>query len=68
MLRFLSPSVLVSTGALAYVGYAYSKGKPVSSSPNVALLHLIGVAGGFGISFWMIAVHSKKNQWLSAIH
>jgi hypothetical protein len=28
-------------------------------------LHLIGVAGGFGISFWITAVHSKIIQFIS---
>lgn len=27
------------------------------SSPNVSFLHLIGVAGGFGVSFWVTAIH-----------
>ena len=58
-LRYLSPSFLASTGALGYVAYAFAQDKPVPSSPNVSFLHLIGVAGGLGISFWVTAIHGR---------
>jgi len=56
---YLAPSFLASLGAVGYVGYAFAQTKPVPSSPNVSFLHLIGVAGGFGISFWITTVHSR---------
>ncbi|CAF1328794.1 unnamed protein product, partial [Rotaria sordida] len=59
---YLAPSFLASLGALGYVGYALSQNKPVPSSPNLSFLHLIGVAGGFGISFWMTTVHGRAVQ------
>ncbi|CAF2980954.1 unnamed protein product [Rotaria socialis] len=59
---YLTPSFLASLGALGYVGYALSKGKPVASSPNVSFLHLIGVSGGFGVSFWITTVHGRAVQ------
>ncbi|CAF3255789.1 unnamed protein product [Rotaria sp. Silwood2] len=59
---YLAPSFFASLGALGYVGYALLQNKPVSSSPNVSFLHLIGVAGGFGISFWMTTVHGRAVQ------
>jgi hypothetical protein len=55
----LAPSFLASLGALGYVGYAFAQNKPLPSSPKLSFLHLIGVAGGFGISFWITAVHGK---------
>ncbi len=55
----MAPSFLASLGALGYVGYALSQNKALPSSPKVSFLHLIGVAGGFGISFWITAVHGK---------
>jgi hypothetical protein len=60
LVRFLSPSFLASIGGVGYVGYAISHTKSIPSSPSVSLLHLIGVAGGFGMSFWMIAVHGNR--------
>lgn len=57
--RYLAPSFLISVGALGYVGYAFAQNKSASSSPNLSLLHLVGAAGGFGISFWMISVHGE---------
>jgi hypothetical protein len=63
----LAPSFLASLGALGYVGYAFSQNKPIPSSPNVSFLHLLGVAGGFGISFWITAVHGKIIPWISSI-
>ncbi|CAF1066511.1 unnamed protein product [Rotaria sordida] len=59
---YLAPSFLASLGALGFVGYALWQNKPVASSPNLSFLHLIGVAGGFGISFWMITVHGRAVQ------
>ena len=59
LFRYLAPSFLASLGALGYVGYAFSQGKPTPSSPGVSFLHLLGVAGGFGISFWITAVHGQ---------
>ncbi|CAF0817333.1 unnamed protein product [Adineta ricciae] len=59
---YLAPSFLASLGALGYVGYAFSQGKPTPSSPSVSFLHLLGVAGGFGISFWITAVHGRAVQ------
>ncbi|CAF3677729.1 unnamed protein product [Rotaria sp. Silwood1] len=47
---------------LSYVEYALLQNKPVASSPNLSFLHLIGVAGGFGISFWMTTVHGRAVQ------
>jgi hypothetical protein len=57
--RYLAPSFLASLGALGYVGYTFGRTKSLPSSPKLSLLHLIGVAGGFGISFWITAVHGK---------
>lgn len=55
--RYLAPSFLASVGALGYVGYAIAQTKPIPQSSNASILHLIGFAGGFGISIWMTAVH-----------
>jgi hypothetical protein len=60
----LAPSFLASVGAVGYVGYAFSQNKPVPSSPNVSFLHLLGVAGGFGISFWITAVHGQTIHFI----
>ncbi|CAF1273961.1 unnamed protein product [Adineta steineri] len=65
---YLAPSFLASLGALGYVGYAFSQNKPVPSSPNVSFLHLLGVAGGFGISFWITAVHGRAVQRMLTRH
>ena len=59
LVRYLSPAFLASIGGVGYVGYALSQTKSIPSSPNVSLLHLVGVAGGFGISFWMTTVHGS---------
>lgn len=47
---------------MGYVGYAIAQNKPLPSSPNLSILHLVGVAGGFGISVWMTAVHGRAIQ------
>jgi len=60
LFRYLAPSFLVSFGTLGYVGYAFSQNKPLPSSSKLSYLHLIGVAGGFGISFWITSVHGKR--------
>jgi hypothetical protein len=57
--RYLAPPFLASVGAAGYVGYAFSQTKAVPSSSNVSFLHLLGVAGGFGVSFWITVVHGK---------
>ncbi|CAF0919299.1 unnamed protein product [Didymodactylos carnosus] len=54
---FLAPPFLASVGAIGFVGYSFANNKAVPSSPNVSFSHLLGVAGGFGISFWMNTVH-----------
>ncbi|CAF0766801.1 unnamed protein product [Adineta steineri] len=59
---YLAPSFLTSLGAVGYVGYAFAQTKPVPSSTNISFLHLLGVAGGFGISFWITAVHGRAVQ------
>ena len=66
--RYLAPSFLVSAGALGYVGYAFAQNKSASSSPQLLLLHLVGAAGGFGISSWMITVHGRSMQRLLSRH
>lgn len=65
---YLSPSFLTSLGAVGYVGYALAQTKAVSSSSNVSFIHLIGVAGGFGISFWITAVHGRAVQRMLTRH
>jgi len=65
---YLAPSFLIPIGALGYVGYAFAQNKSASSSPNLSLLHLVGAAGGFGISFWMISVHGRSMQRLLSRH
>jgi hypothetical protein len=59
---YLAPPFLASVGAVGYVGYALSQTKPIPSSTNISFLHLVGVAGGFGISFWITAVHGRAVQ------
>ncbi|CAF0988122.1 unnamed protein product [Adineta steineri] len=59
---YLAPSFLTSLGAVGYVGYAFAQTKPIPSSTNISFLHLLGVAGGFGISFWITAVHGRAVQ------
>lgn len=65
---YLAPSFLASLGAVGYVGYAFAQTKPIPSSPNVSFLHLIGVAGGFGISLWITAVHGRAVQRMLTRH
>lgn len=60
--RVLAPSVLISVGSIGFVAYAFTRTKPVSSSPKVALVHLVGVAGGFGVSLWIHLVHDRSIQ------
>ena len=57
--RYLAPSFLASIGALGFVGYSLSQPNPVPTSSNVSFLHLVGVAGGFGVSVWITAVQGK---------
>ncbi len=64
LFRYLAPSFLTSFGVLGYVGYAFAQNKSLPSSPKISFLHLIGAAGGFGISFWITVVHGKTNNCL----
>lgn len=59
---YLAPPFLTSLGAVGYVAYAFAQTKPSPSSSNISFLHLIGVAGGFGISFWITTVHGRTVQ------
>ncbi|CAF1217297.1 unnamed protein product [Rotaria magnacalcarata] len=65
---YLAPSFLTAIGAVGYVGYAFSQTKAVPSSSNISFLHLVGVAGGFGISFWITAVHGRAIQRMLTRH
>ncbi|CAF1158497.1 unnamed protein product [Rotaria sp. Silwood1] len=65
---YLAPSFLTALGAVGYVGYAFAQTRAVPSSSNISFLHLIGVAGGFGISFWITAVHGRAVQRMLTRH
>jgi len=65
---YLAPSFLASIGSIGYVGYAFAQTKPIPSSSNISFLHLLGVAGGFGISFWITAVHGRAIQRMLTRH
>ncbi|UJR31896.1 hypothetical protein I4U23_019370 [Adineta vaga] len=65
---YLAPPFLASLGAAGYVGYALAQSKPIPSSTNASFLHLLGVAGGFGVSFWITAVHGRAIQRMLTRH
>jgi len=65
---YLAPPFLASVGAVGFVGYAFAQTRAVPSSPNISFLHLLGVAGGFGISFWITTVHGRAVQRMLTRH